>query len=253
MKTTSMNPEPLLISVIIPVYNGEAFLKEAIQNIEKQDYNPIEIIIVDDGSTDRTADIAASLGDQVRYIFQSNCGPAAARNKGLEIARGSVIAFLDVDDLWTPNKLELQLSYLRNNACEVVLGRVQIETTEDVSKFGLDENPVVAFVVGCGIFSKSVFDRIGGFDVTLRYSEDKDWFLRAREQGAIITILPEVTLIHRRHQNNMTRKQNIHDLNVIKVLRKSLARRRQTGNHSAIPLSDVAYADQSDSQSRNYL
>lgn len=236
--------ESYFVSVIIPVYNGEAFLEEAIQSIQQQNYQSLEIIIVDDGSTDRTAAIAASYSKQIRYIFQPNCGPAAARNKGLEVAHGNVIAFLDVDDLWTPNKLKLQLSYLSRDPSEVVLGRVQVETLDNEPEFKANTDSMLAFVVGCGLFRKSVFERIGYFDVSLRYGEDIDWFLRAREQNIVITVLPQVTLLHRKHRNNMTRKQNIHDLNIITVLRKSLDRRRRSEQNSVVSLPSLIYINE---------
>lgn len=241
--------ESFFISAIIPVYNGEAFLEEAIQSIQQQNYQPLEIIIVDDGSTDRTSKIATSYGSQVRYVFQPNCGPAAARNTGLEIAHGNVIAFLDVDDLWTSNKLELQLSHLSRNPSEVILGRVQVETIQDEPEFKANTDSMIAFAVGCGLFRKSVFDKIGYFDVSLRYGEDTDWFLRAREKNVVVTILPYVTLLHRKHQNNMTRKKSIHDLNIIKVLRKSLDRRRMTEQNLVESLSNLVYANESSTQS----
>lgn len=214
------------ISVIIPVYNGEAFLKEAIQSIQQQNYQPLEIIVVDDGSTDRTAEIANSYGNLVRYAYQSNRGPAAARNKGLGMAHGNIIAFLDADDLWTPNKLEIQIPYLKSNVSEIVLGRVQVKALEGEPLFKIHTNPILSFVMGCGLFRKSVFDKVGYFDENLRYSEDIDWYLRVREHNIAIAVLSEVTLFHRKHRNNTTRRKTAHDLNMITVLRKSLARRR---------------------------
>ena len=115
-----------LVSVVIPVFNGEAFLREAVQSVLAQKYSPIEIIIVDDGSTDGTATVARSLPETVRYLHQTNKGPAAARNRGIEHAQGSLIAFADADDLWPADKLELQLPYLINDpAIEIVMGRIQ--------------------------------------------------------------------------------------------------------------------------------
>src|SRR5712692_8045370 len=121
-----MKSDPFFVSVIVPVYNGEAFLAEAVDSIQRQAYQPLETIIVDDGSTDGTAGIAARFKDNVRYVYQSNNGPPAARNKGLKMARGNVIGFLDADDLWSENKLELQLAYLaEDSSVEIVLGHTQ--------------------------------------------------------------------------------------------------------------------------------
>jgi len=103
-----------LVSVVIPVFNGERYLRDAVQSVLDQRYAPLEIIIVDDGSTDGTATVAQSLPEAVSYLHHTNQGPAAARNRGIEQARGGLIAFADADDLWPPAKLELQLPYLIN-------------------------------------------------------------------------------------------------------------------------------------------
>src|SRR5439155_16624014 len=99
-----------LISCIIPVFNGEKYLAEALDSIRAQTYRPIEIIVVDDGSTDGTRELVASYGDQVRYLWQPNSGPATDRNQGLSAASGEFVAFLDADDLWHPEKLERQMA-----------------------------------------------------------------------------------------------------------------------------------------------
>ena len=102
-----------LVSVIIPVYNGERYLEAALKSVIEQDYCPIEIIVVDDGSTDKSAEIAKYF-KEIQYIFQSNKGPgpANARNTGIRAVKGEYIAFLDADDIWMPNKLSIQMNYL---------------------------------------------------------------------------------------------------------------------------------------------
>lgn len=244
-----------LISVIVPVYNGENFLPEAINSIRQQNYTPLEIIIVDDGSTDNTAQVADTLGSDIRYIRQKNAGPAAARNAGLRIARGEVIAFLDVDDLWPPNKLEIQLARLQEDPQpDIVLGRVQflkLPGAEDINiQFESPDNTLVNAYLGSGVFKKSIFEKVGMFDASLRYSEDQDWFLRAREQQASIIILKEITLYYRLHQNNMTRNKNTVDLQIVSVLKKSLDRRRQQGKGKARLLSQFAEFDEAKEQNQ---
>jgi glycosyltransferase involved in cell wall biosynthesis len=100
------------ISVIIPAYNVEVFLSETIVSVLKQTYPVDEVIVVDDGSTDRTADIAESFDGVVHVIRQDNAGASFARNRALRHASGDIIAFLDADDLWEPHKLERQIAYL---------------------------------------------------------------------------------------------------------------------------------------------
>ncbi len=100
-----------LVSVIIPVYNGERYLAEAIGSVLAQTYTPFELIIIDDGSSDNSSGIARSF-KEVRYYHQSNQGVAAARNAGISFAHGGFIAFLDQDDIWMHDKLSVQMDYL---------------------------------------------------------------------------------------------------------------------------------------------
>ena len=231
----------LLVSVVIPVLNGERFLREAVQTVFDQKYWPVEVIIVDDGSTDNTATVAKSLPETVRYVHQSNQGPAAARNRGIEQAQGSLIAFADADDLWPAAKLELQLPYLIKDAkIDIVLGRIQqVLLSETVNGHTQSQEfGETAFSVNLGsaVIRKSVFERVGLFDETMRYSEDVDWFMRARETGAAIVTIDAVTLFYRQHEQNMTKGKSTTELNVLKALKKSLDRRRERGGTaSALP------------------
>lgn len=227
--------EPL-VSVVIPVFNGERFLREAVESVLAQKYSPLEIIMVDDGSTDGTADVARSLPETVRYLHQSNQGPAAARNRGIEHAQGSLIAFADADDLWPEDKLALQLPYLmRDPAAEIVMGRIQQVLLSETGAENFAE-PAFSVNLGSAIIRKSVFERVGLFDETMRYSEDVDWFMRAREGRAAIVTIDAVTLLYRQHDQNMTRGKSTSELNVLKALKRSLDRRREsTGFASALP------------------
>jgi glycosyltransferase involved in cell wall biosynthesis len=230
-----------LVSVVIPVFNGERFLREAVQSVLAQKFSPIEIIIVDDGSTDGTAAVARSFPETVRYLHQTNQGPAAARNRGIEHAQGSLIAFADADDLWPVDKLELQVPYLiRDRTIEIVMGRVQqvlllgtVDGQTQAEEFG---EAAFSVNLGSAIIRKSVFERVGLFDETMRYSEDVDWFMRAREGSAAIMTIDAVTLFYRQHEENMTRGKSTAELNILKTLKRSLDRRRErTGFASALP------------------
>jgi glycosyltransferase involved in cell wall biosynthesis len=227
--------EPL-VSVVIPVFNGERFLREAVESVLAQKYSPVEIIIVDDGSTDGTATVARSLSETVRYLHQTNQGPAAARNRGIEQARGSLIAFADADDLWPADKFELQLPYLITDpAIEIVMGRIQ-QVLLSATKADEFAEPAFSVNLGSAVIRKSVFERVGLFDETMRYSEDVDWFMRARETGVAITTIDAVTLFYRQHEQNMTRGKSTSELNVLKALKKSLDRRRdRAGFASTLP------------------
>src|ERR1700694_2891614 len=109
-----MNESNPLVSCIVPVYNGERYLRSALESIFAQDYRPLEVIVVDDGSSDKSAVIAQDF-KQVRYMHQTNQGVATARNAGLAAARGEFIAFLDQDDLWMSDKLSIQIEHLLKN------------------------------------------------------------------------------------------------------------------------------------------
>lgn len=244
-----MQAQQFFVSVIIPVYNGEAFFAEAVESVRQLNYHPLEIIIVDDGSTDGTAVIAKSFQGDVRYISQPNKGPSAARNAGLKMARGNVIAFLDADDLWPKNKLEIQLACLAANpSVEIVQGRLQymrlLDCAAERPLFEDFAEPCVSFSLGSAIFRRPVFDRIGLFDERLRYSEDVDWFMRARENGVTVVVLEQVTLFCRRHQRNTTYRKNLQETGFIKALKNSLDRRRQQSNGSAAPLPELSYLDE---------
>lgn len=225
-----------LLSVVIPVFNGERFLREAVESVLAQNYSPLEIVIVDDGSTDGTASVVRNFPETVRYLHQTNNGPAAARNRGIENAQGSLIAFADADDLWPPDKLEVQLPFLTSDpAIEIVMGRIQQVLLGQVESEDVGE-PAFSVNLGSAVIKKSVFERVGLFDETMRYSEDVDWFMRAREAGAAIKTIDAVTLFYRQHEENMTRGKSASELNVLKALKRSLDRRRErAGVAAALP------------------
>lgn len=224
-----------LLSVIIPVHNGERFLAEAIQNIQQQNYQPLEIIVVDDGSTDRTAEIAGHFQAQTRYVYQSNQGPASARNHGLKLAHGELIAFHDVDDLWTEHILADFISYLAANPdVEIVQGLIQyrqIEISEEYKNQFIPRDvssPYQFINLGSAIFRKSVFEKVGLLDETLWFNEDTDLFLRAWEKNITKVVLPKVMLIYRKHNCNMTlgRNADLIRLSLIKLYQRHFARLR---------------------------
>jgi glycosyltransferase involved in cell wall biosynthesis len=231
-----MNP---LISAVVPVYNGAEFLSDAIRSILKQEYEPLEIIIVDDGSTDGTAGLVAGFHPRLQYHYQDNQGPATARNTGVTASRGEILAFLDADDLWPGDKLQTQIRHLRARPdLEVVVGHTRCfgPGGPDTCPPGMANPVVLTAQLGSALFRRSAFAKVGLFDEALRFSEDHDWFLRARESALPMLALAETTLYHRRHGNNMTREPAATGYQLTEVLKKSLDRRRgRGGSASAIP------------------
>ncbi len=224
-----------LVSVVMPVYNSARYLRDAVRSIERQGYQPLEIIVVDDGSTDETPRVIASLGDRVRALRQDNAGPAAARNHGIAASHGQLLAFCDADDTWPDGKLHLQVGRLQQDAeLDVVLGRVQYvadegERVPNVQFEDPDAQTLTHVHLGSGVYTRRGFETVGAFDDTLRFSEDVDWFFRARELGVKIRILPQVTLRYRIHAGNMTRGVAPSELELITVLKRSVERRKAAG------------------------
>jgi glycosyltransferase involved in cell wall biosynthesis len=235
-----------LVSVIIPVYNGEKFLVGAIESIRQQNYQPLEIIVVDDGSTDRTAEVAAQLHKHIRYIYQPNKGPAAARNHGAKLAQGEIITFLDVDDQWADNVLIDFTDYLNNHPdVDIVQGliqqmRLEATTNEDALVFQPVFQPYQFINIGSAIYRRSVFDKVGFFDPQLRDNEDTDWFIQAWEQNIIKVVLPQIMLFYRKHAHNTTLEQKSGHVSLIKLYKRHLDRVRIQGLQNPPPLVSLA-------------
>ncbi|HUF08091.1 MAG TPA: glycosyltransferase family A protein [Rhodothermales bacterium] len=212
-----------LVSVILPVFNGERFLAAAIRSVYEQDAGPIELIVIDDGSTDGSLEVIRAAAPDARVIRQENSGPAAARNSGLAEARGDYFAFIDADDMWPPGKLERQFGVLvEDHGADMTLGR-----TRCILPDGTLAEPRFFMQLGCGLYYRRAFERAGGFDGTLRFSEDIDWFTRAREAGLQLRVTEDVALHYRLHEGNLTRGTDVHDLGYLPLVKRSLDRRRE--------------------------
>jgi glycosyltransferase involved in cell wall biosynthesis len=239
-----MNRQPL-ISVIIPAFNAERFLAEAIESILSQDIEPIEIVVVDDGSTDRTAEVAASYGERVRCISQVNMGPPAARNRGLSVATGEFIGFCDADDVFLNGCLKLQLDKLfANPRIYLVIGRHMHEMMVNAPGKSTTFSPVEqtthhTMSMGVSLIRRIVFDMIGKFDEGMRQCDDWDWFMRAREQQVPMLFHEAILVRHRLHDGNITRDQAASRRYTALMLKRSLDRRRNECG-SARSLSNLA-------------
>ena len=201
-----------LLSVVICVYNGERFLADAIDSALAQDYRPVEVIVVDDGSDDRSAEIAKSYPD-VKVVSQENTGLGAARNAGIAAATGAFLAFLDADDVMLPTKLSEQAGYLSAHP-EVgyVLCRQRLVPNpgSDLPAWAR-RDPIFGDPGGVqptsGLVRRTALERAGGFDPSVRIGDGMAWLSRLREAGIRIDILPRVLLLRRVHEDNLTHDQ----------------------------------------------
>lgn len=222
------------VSCIIPAFNCARYLGEAIDSVLAQTYRPAEIIVIDDGSTDGTADVAASYKSYVRYLHQTNSGPAAARNHGLRVANGDFMALLDADDIWHPEKLDRQMSCFRNRPeLDICVAHVQNfwipELKEEAKRFQNHRiaKPLAGYCTGTLVARKARFDSVGHFDNGLKHGDVKDWFIRAAEQKAVMQLLPDVLLYRRLHFSNISRAITDAFDDHLRIIKESLERRRQ--------------------------
>lgn len=222
------------VSCIVPVYNGERFLPEALESVLRQTRPPDEIIVVDDGSTDGTARIANALGAPVRWVRQENAGPAAARNLAIRLATGDFLAFLDADDLWLPRKLELQLGRMQQRPeldyCVTHLQNFWMPELGAEEKAFRDQpfaQPLPAFSFPSFLGRRRMVDRVGPCREDLRVASDTEWFIRAREMGLVYEVLPDVLVRRRLHRGNLTRADLASSDTLIANLKASLDRRRR--------------------------
>jgi glycosyltransferase involved in cell wall biosynthesis len=217
------------VSVIIPVYNGERFLAEAIQSVLDQTLPPDEIIVVDGGSTDGSAAVAARY-EGVAVLGHPRRGIGAALNLALSHARGDLIASLDADDRWLPDKLEKQVSALTADpALDMVFGHVR-QFHGSGGPAG-DPQPGIS---RCAMLVRRVaFDQVGAFAEDLGVHEFVDWYARAQERGLRSIALPDVVFERRIHDDNLGRQTpSAQYQSYLRALRLSVTRRRADEAHS---------------------
>jgi glycosyltransferase involved in cell wall biosynthesis len=215
--------------VIVPAYQAERFLDEALDSVEAQDYGAFEVVVVDDGSTDRTAAIAARPG--IKVLRQPHRGPAAARNAGIAATTGELVAVLDADDVWPLDRLSLQVEFLeRNPQLGLVLGLTEafLSPGELSPKHGRDliaSGPVPA-VAGTMLARREVLVAVGGYDESLWLCEDVDLLARIRDAGITAGSLDRLVLRYRIHAQNTSRDTDANKTVLLRVLRDSVLRKR---------------------------
>jgi glycosyltransferase involved in cell wall biosynthesis len=214
------------IATIIPAYNCERYLAEAIESVLAQNYRPLEIIVIDDGSTDDTAKIAKRFEPAIQYCFQANGGIGSARNRGIGLAHSDFIAFLDADDLWPEGKLEHQmLAFHDNREIEAVFGLVQ--QFEQSSGGTTDVGALMTGQLASSmLIRRESFDRVGPFRTDIKLGEFVDWYMRASEKGLRSRMLAEVVLRRRIHDSNIGLRHRDSSSDYVRLLKNALDRRR---------------------------
>ena len=204
---------PNCISVVIPAHNRAELLPLTVRSLLAQSLPATEIIVVDDGSTDRTAEVAESFGEPVRVIRQENAGPAAARNRGFQESTGEFIHFFDSDDIALPNKHERQFRALQQSGADIAYGpwvkgaitengfkpENQVLQQRDLPKGNLIEALLTYWSVvphAC-LFRRSIVEQVGGFPEQLRVAEDQLMFLRCLLAGARVVHSPGTLELYR--------------------------------------------------------
>ncbi|MDQ6827318.1 MAG: glycosyltransferase family 2 protein [Gemmatimonadota bacterium] len=225
-----------LVSCIIPVHNGERFLREAVDSVLAQSSGSSEIIVVDDGSTDGTAAVARSYGDALRYEFQANAGPPAARNVGLALASGELIAFLDADDRWHRDKLARQLAVFDEQPavdCCLTHGRTFWEDehcTEAVEYRRKGIAGEMLYIFSSILLRRRILDAVGVFDSALLHTAGIEWFARARARGMVEHVIAEALIDRRMHADNFSRRgRDEKQEELLRAFKRRLDRARESG------------------------
>lgn len=223
------------ISAIIPVHNGEKYLAEAIDSVLAQRTRQrIELIVVDDGSTDSSAAIIRGYGNRVRYLYQENAGVGAARNAGIMMARHDLLAFLDADDIWVANKTEIQLdALLADSDIEAVYGLSEqfLSHELDPVRFGhlkILDKPVVTRLSHAMLIRRVAMERIGPF-ADLLIGCDIEWGMRSRDLALRDHVVDSIVVRRRIHGDNHTSRLRDDRIAYARIIKQSLDRRR-TGN-----------------------
>ena len=221
------------VSVILLVRNGETFIAEALASVFRSDLRPLEILVIDGGSSDATAQIAARF-PLTRVVPQASIGIANAYNLGIDLAKGDLIAFISHDDIWEEHKLDVQVDFMRR--------RADVQFTVTMVKHFLQpgaslppgfrpellDRPVPGFIMEALVARKSLFDTMGRFDPGFAVGEDTDWFARAKDAGIVSAVLPQVLVRKRVHGANTSLNVKGVDRLLLRAMRNSVHRKRST-------------------------
>ncbi len=226
-----MSDKHHLVSCIIPVYNGERFLAEAIDSILSQTYKVTEIVVIDDGSTDGTPDVVRGYGNRLRYARQTNAGKSAARNHGIRLATGEFIAFLDADDLWHSEKLARQIDRFiaRPELGYCLTHRQNFWVSERAGEAArLQDHRLTEAHPGTAstfIARTECFNLVGPLNDRLKNRDIQEWMLRADRLGVVREVMPDVLVSRRIHDSNESRQRRKEEW--FDIIKQSLDSKRQ--------------------------
>jgi glycosyltransferase involved in cell wall biosynthesis len=214
-----------VISVIIPVFNGAAYIGQAIESVLGQTLPPDEVLVIDDGSSDATAEVVRRYQPRVSYRWQLNQGPGKARNLGIRESKGDLLAFLDSDDLWLPEKLRLQRAALDEDPGLDLVFTHQSRFHESEPVAVEEQTVQPSPLISCMLARRTAFERVGPLRTDLK-AEFVEWYLRAREAGLKMRVLDDLLAKRRIHSGNFTRLNKDVSREYVHLLKASLDRRR---------------------------
>lgn len=223
---------PPAIAVIVPTYTGSIYLRETVLSVLAQTVPVHEILVIDDGSTDRSPHNTDGL-PKTRIIRQENTGFAGAINRGVAETSAPLLAFLDHDDLWTPDRLERQLPFLAGeNPADLVLGHIQNFHSPDLleserQRIHCPPQPLAGYVMGAMLIRRETFCRVGPMKSDWKIGSHIEWLARAQDLGLQVRMLPEVVLQRRLHRDNLSRREMASRPDFARVLKFILDRRRE--------------------------
>lgn len=224
-----------LVSVVIPVYNCERYLVSSIDSVLHQSYEPIELIVVDDGSTDGSEEIIRHYSNLTAFR-QSHKGVSAARNLGVSKASGEYIAFLDADDLWLEKKIESQVRFLKEKpGIGIVICKYSCFMEREDSPPPWIERDIFkkirfGFIPSCLLCRRDVFDEVGMFDESYQTGEDLDWLARAKDAKKRIGRIDEVQVQKRYHGQNISYRDIKDRKHLLNIFKSSIQRKRQAAD-----------------------
>ncbi len=230
---------PPLVSVMIGVYNGAPYLAEAIESVLQQTYSPLELIVVDDGSDDGSAEVAKGFGEAITYAYQENAGNGSARNHAVRLAQGDTFAFMDADDRSVPGRLALQRAIFDSDPeVDVVFGHVQefvspeLTPEQKATVQQPKQGPWPWVSVNLMMIDREAFERVGLFSETLRVGVTVDWCARSVDAGLKSVMLPDVLLERRLHLTNNGIRERASKSQYARVMKAALDRRRAAAQDS---------------------